>query len=133
MKVLAIKQPWAQMIATGIKTVEVRSKPSNIRERVAIYASRTPDNELGKGIVRPGMPKGYIIATVEIVGCKQYIQGTDFLEDDVNHMIPCANLSIHEFVGFYGWKLANVKRLETPMPYKMPKGCVVWASVELDL
>lgn len=41
MRVLAVRQPWASLIVEGLKTIEVRSKPTNIRERIAIYASTT--------------------------------------------------------------------------------------------
>lgn len=131
MKVLAIKQPWASLIAEGKKTIEVRSRPTNIRERVAIYATRTMYDENGFGIGTRPLPRGYIIATAEIVGCIQYQPGLDFMEDQDAHMIPCK--SIYEHVGDYAWKLENVKRIETPIKYKMPKGCVVWANAELNL
>ncbi|WP_269849531.1 ASCH domain-containing protein [Methanosarcina horonobensis] len=39
MKVLAVRQPWASLIVEGLKTLEVRSRPTNIRGRVAIYGS----------------------------------------------------------------------------------------------
>ena len=38
-RVLAVRQPWASLIVEGLKTIEVRNRPTNIRERVAIYAS----------------------------------------------------------------------------------------------
>lgn len=38
-RVLAVRQPWASLIVEGLKTIEVRSRPTNIRGKVAIYAS----------------------------------------------------------------------------------------------
>lgn len=130
MKVLAIKQPWASMIAEGIKDIEVRSQATNTRERVAIYATRSMYDELGIPYVRPGLPRGYIIATAEIVDCDQYDSGLGFLGHDDRHMIPCADIDFDQYAGYYAWHLANVKKLEQPIRYKMPKGCVVWANTE---
>lgn len=128
MKVLAVKQPWASLIAEGIKTIEVRSKPTNVRERVAIYASRTlPSGEL---IRFRDLARGCIIATVDFVGCREYQSFPDFVQDEPNHRIPCANSTDIGPFGRYGWELSNVKKLDTPIPFKMPRGCVVWANYE---
>ncbi len=40
MRALSIRQPWAELILLGHKTIEVRSQRTNIRERVHIYAGR---------------------------------------------------------------------------------------------
>jgi len=37
-RVLAVRQPWASLIIEGLKTIEVRSRNTNIRGPVAIYA-----------------------------------------------------------------------------------------------
>ena len=41
MRALSIRQPWAELILQGHKTIEVRSQRTNIRERVYIYAGAT--------------------------------------------------------------------------------------------
>ena len=38
MRALSIRQPWAELILLGHKTIEVRSKRTHLRERVFIYA-----------------------------------------------------------------------------------------------
>ena len=38
MRALSIRQPWAELILLGHKTIEVRSRRTNLRERVFIYA-----------------------------------------------------------------------------------------------
>jgi hypothetical protein len=42
MRALSIHQPYAEQILRGKKKVEYRSRPTNIRERIYIYASLTP-------------------------------------------------------------------------------------------
>ena len=40
---LSIKQPWAALLAHGVKSVEVRTWPTHRRGRVLIHASKVPD------------------------------------------------------------------------------------------
>ena len=43
MRALSIRQPWAELILRGVKTVEYRSRPTRvIEERFWIYASQRP-------------------------------------------------------------------------------------------
>lgn len=73
LRAISIKQPFVEQILRGTKRKEYRSKLTNIRERVYIYASAKPkDNpaawrQVG---VRPGGPDTRaIVGTVEITGC----------------------------------------------------------------
>lgn len=45
MKALSIKQPWASLIAHGIKDIENRTWKTNYRGRIHIHASGSPSNE----------------------------------------------------------------------------------------
>jgi hypothetical protein len=89
-RALSIKQPFAEQIMTGKKKWEYRSIPTNIRERVYVYASKSPAkrsewDDIG---FEPGqLPTGVIVGTVEIIGC----EGKP---------------------GNYRWKLNSPKRLE---------------------
>lgn len=131
MRVLAIKQPWASLVAEGKKTIEVRSRPTNIREKVAIYGTISPYDKRANVELGMFMPRGYIVATVEIVDCIQYMRTHEAVRDMHKHCIPLKTGD--ELQHMYAWYLDNVEILDTPIPYKMPKGCVVWANAELDL
>ena len=72
-RAVSIRQPWVELILTGEKQAEYRSRPTNVRGRVFIYASLTPAegltgwNKVGK---QPGeLPTGQMVGTVEIVDC----------------------------------------------------------------
>src|SRR5690349_10024592 len=72
-RAISIRQPWVELILSGEKQTEYRSRPTNIRGRVFIYASLTPAESLtgwekiGK---QPGeLPTGQIVGTVEIADC----------------------------------------------------------------
>ena len=71
-RAISIRQPYAEAILKGEKIEECRSRKTNIRERVYIYASQTPENleifedyEIEKDKVKFGV----IIGSVEITDC----------------------------------------------------------------
>ncbi len=95
MRALSIRQPWAEQIMRGEKTIEFRGKPTNIRDTVYLYASlgRYPKYDELEIIDEVGfeiddLPRGLIVGTVEIDDCEE-------LDD-----------------GQYGWTLKNPKRLK---------------------
>ena len=72
-RAISIRQPFVEQIPRGTKTIECRSRLTNIRERVYLYAGLRPADDpeewesLGK---RPGdLPTGMIVGTVEIADC----------------------------------------------------------------
>jgi len=61
MRALSIRQPYAELILRGIKTIEYRSRPTRIiGERFYIYASKTPGNgqEGNQGLLTRGPRNG---------------------------------------------------------------------------
>ena len=109
MRALSIRQPWAELILLGHKTIEVRSKRTNLRERVFIYAglNRIEPAEEARiaqefGIDVNGLPRGVLVGTVKIEGCLPLKQ------DDSQ----AACFKITETHGFYAWLLARPERAE---------------------
>ena len=93
MRALSIRQPYAEQILQGTKKIEYRSRPTNIRERVFIYASMTPgsDDDFASMRARSGdFPVGVLVGTVEIVDCAGEVED-------------------------YHWHLAKSERLEKPI------------------
>jgi hypothetical protein len=93
MRALSIRQPYPEQILTGQKRIEYRTRPTHIRGRVYIYASRKPGDQTdfaADGYTRDDLPRGVLVGTVEIVNCT---------EGD----------------GDFQWHLANPKRLRTPL------------------
>lgn len=95
LKALSIRQPHAERILRGLKTVEYRNSATKIRGRIYIYASNKLDGdaELGDdlGVPLKELPRGVVVGTVEIIDCT---------EDD----------------GQFEWHLANPVRLPEPIP-----------------
>lgn len=76
-RALSVRQPWAELIMRGIKTVEVRSQATKVRERVHIYASPVRlDPAKERRLARrysldvDPLPRGVLVGTVAVVGCR---------------------------------------------------------------
>ena len=73
-RAISIRQPFVELILQGVKREEYRSRPTNIRERVYLYASLQPfesDEDWEKVGRQPGqLPVGLILGSVEIVDCR---------------------------------------------------------------
>ena len=72
LRALSIKQPYAEQILRGSKRYEFRDGRTHIRERIYIYASKTPGpaHEFARLILQPGdLPTGVLVGTVEIIDC----------------------------------------------------------------
>ena len=60
MKAISLKQPWANMIADGEKTIETRTWPTNHRGELLICSSKKPDID----------PAGCAVAVCRLVDCR---------------------------------------------------------------
>ena len=91
MKALSVRQPWADLIVSGHKDCENRTRPTNFRGTILIHASKTVDKYAMQqiGICADAMRCGGIIGSGEIVDCGQNID-SDWYEQ-----------------GGYGWMLRN--------------------------
>lgn len=92
---LSIKQPWANMIASGEKIIETRKWCTNYRGILLIVSSKTPRIE----------PAGYAIAVAKLVDCRPMTRQD---EEDA-----CCNW----YPGAYSWVLMNTKKIK-PFPVK---------------
>lgn len=73
MKALSVRQPYAELIMRGEKREEYRTIPTNIRERVYIYAAKKVEKSLcaENGLSIDDLPTGVLVGTVEIAGCRK--------------------------------------------------------------
>jgi len=111
MKALSIKQPWAQLIADRIKTVEIRTWRTNYRGQLAIAVSNTREQytrwpkiarKLYQGPISK-MPLGCVIAVADLVDCRVF-EPWDEVRAVYNPPTFC-----------YSWKLENVRKLSNPV------------------
>lgn len=119
---LGVRQPWAELILLGIKTIEVRVVPTNVRGPIYVYASRKPgEGEIveraagGHGLDVACLPRGVLVGTVELVDCRPCTAA-----DASASCVPTDVLR-----GRYGWQLAHPRRLSEPLaPRFLPYG--IW-------
>lgn len=74
MKALSVKQPWALLILSGGKTVEIRSWRTDYRGELAICASRAPDDvwlKENKEAKPTLMPAGAVLGVVNLIDCRK--------------------------------------------------------------
>jgi hypothetical protein len=109
-KALSIRQPWAHLIAEGVKTVEVRSRPTKYRGPLLICVSKTfkavrlLDSYKRDWSAIPMWKRedmGRAIAVVELVECEVMTS---------NHE---AAALVKAAPGLWAWKLAAVRKIDT--------------------
>jgi hypothetical protein len=115
MRLLTVRQPWAHAIAVGEKDVENRTWRTHYRGPVAIHAAAAIDDQaytfppvhrlLAEADINPRdvervMTRGAIVAVADL---------TDIVTDSDSRWAQ------H---GAYHWLLANVRRLNNPIPYR---------------
>jgi hypothetical protein len=142
MRALSIRQPYAELILRGIKTVEYRSRATSIvGERFYIYASKTKlavdrwqlagkSRIVGDNIVAPGEPlPGWMMELAEQVGMIEdgallptgVIVGSAIIEKC--ERIAELHRSSRSVEPYYQWHLSGVeraKRLRKPKGHPQP-------------
>lgn len=102
---LSLKQPWANLIRDGRKTIETRTWSTSFRGELLLCASKQP----------PIAPWGCAICLVEVTDCRP-MRRQDW---------PAA--CIAPYAPAYGWHLANVR----PVPPIPVRGMLKIFTVEL--
>lgn len=101
-KALSVKQPYAGMIASGEKTIEVRTKPTKYRGQLLICASKDGRND---GI--PGY--GCTLAFAELYDCKPLSELTP--EEWGNTKLAETEAATAKEKGGFGWFLRDIRRV----------------------
>lgn len=126
MRSLSIKQPWAALIAHGIKDIENRTWRTHFRGKIYIHASAKDFGSLSQALNQdqwsktiekwdsdyfPNRPLSAIIGEVEIVDCVQ---------DHPSIWAEASFEPIDESEGYkqkpiYNWVLSNAKLYDKPI------------------
>ncbi len=119
---LGIRQPWAELILRGVKTIEVRSLPTAIRGPIYLYTSRvvadTPAARAAAdraGLDVYSLPRGVLVGTINIVDSRPLTS--------LDASAACVPEELLK--GKHGWRISAPQRLETPITVRfLPYG--VW-------
>lgn len=109
MKVLTLKQPWATLVAEGLKKYEFRTWKTNYRGELYIHAGKRIDKEAMEKLKKLNLeyPTSQIIAKVTISDC---IQLTNELNKKIINEDPLIYGSKTDRTG-YAWKIGNVEKI----------------------
>ena len=108
MKALSVRQPWADMICSGVKWLEFRSRPTSHRGKLLICSSKFNEGYTVEidGVQKP-LPLGMMLAVVEVVGCRPV------KKSDKDH--PGAPSDID---GWYAWEFGENFDVLIPKPVR---------------
>lgn len=109
---LIIRQPWIELILSGKKTWEMRSRPTSVRGRIALIESGTR----------------MVVGECWIVHSSNNPVSHQEARDTINQHHVC-DISLLEKWCF-AWELKFAKRYKKPIPYTHPMGAVVWVDLK---
>ena len=115
MKCLSLKQPFAELLVSGKKTIELRKWNTKFRGKFLIHASKNLDKERASSlnIDYTKLNKGAIIGTADLYDVKQYTSNSDFEKDKNKHYADIKKFGSYKF----GFMVRNAHKFRTPMPY----------------
>jgi hypothetical protein len=109
-RALIVKKPWIDLILSGQKIWEMRSRRTLVRGKI--------------GLIEQG--SGLIVGECELIHSGMRIDQSERELFKCYHRVE--DLSLLE-KWRYPWVLKNAKRYETPIKYKHPKGAVTWVKI----
>ncbi len=114
MKALSLRQPWAELILQGRKTIETRTWRTAHRGVFGLHAAWHVDSEAAArfGMEPESLTSGALVGTAEIVEMIEFDEGLwEALRDQ--HLVadPLPDNRV-------GWRLAAPRRLLRPVPLR---------------
>lgn len=139
MRCLLVRQPYASLISEGYKKIEFRSRACNIREPIAIAASKGPafeTNDSNLNLISDLLPKGKILSIASLDSSSLLYQKdlrelmtgvitANIYEKEVHLASAPLGEPILDIIEVlndpdwwaYGWSISNLTKIETPIKY----------------
>ena len=129
MKAITLWQPWATLVANGIKRYETRTWRPLHTGPLAIHAAGRHSfhpqymKAANMDILMPdlkmaNLPFGAVVAVVDLVSC------VEMTEQMIEEQSKYEKLVGYWIVGRWAWKFDNVRPLRTPITYLGHQG--IW-------
>ena len=113
MKALSLKQPYAELVVSGKKKIELRNWSTKFRGEFLVHASKMPDVEAMKRFGFNNLPLGGIVGKADLVDVKRYENEENHNNDRFLHLASGS-------FGNNGFILENPARLNfTPLNGKL--------------
>ena len=114
MKCLSVSQPFADLIISGTKTIELRTWNTNFRGEFLIHSPIKIRTEDCKRLnITKQLKTGVIVGKAEIYDVKSYKNTNEIKKDQRFHF---TSKRFQKKV--YGFMLKNAKALRVPIPWK---------------
>lgn len=113
MKVITVKQPYASLIAAGIKEYEFRTWKTKYRGEILIHAGKSIDKHAMKRFNKYKLeyPVGCIIAKGNLTDCIKIDAEARQMLKEKNLLVYSNKIKHTEWNG-YGFKIENVKKID---------------------
>jgi len=132
MKALTLSQPWATLVALGVKTVETRSWSTAYRGPLLIHAGRgNEDVDFSRHVAAGGLmpaqrpPLGVIVAKARLVD----VVPTSDLAAHASRLTPLERELGDYSPGRFAWILEDVEPIDPPPAWRGALG--LWDGPEL--
>jgi len=129
MKALSIRQPWAELILQGRKTIEIRSWNTKYRGYFLIHSSKKLDMEAVElfGISPEKLLCGYILGYAKLSDVITYNSEEEFMKDKNKHL----SIQGKEKYPVYGFVISDVHRIK-PIKYRGELGFFEVPEIKLS-
>lgn len=109
-RALIVRQPWIELILSGEKTWEMRSKPTSVRGRIGLI-------EQGTGLIVGECNLDRVGESINNfnLGYGKHLHKVDDFELLEKWHVP--------------WILSGAMRYEKPIHYQHPRGAVTWVRL----
>lgn len=116
MKVLTIKQPWAQLIIEGYKKYEFRSWKTKYRGKILIHAGMSLEKDMLSRFEEYNLDytMGAILGEAVLEDCILVDEKFNKKLRDLNPVVYGRSNHVEK----YAWKLTNVVKYKDPIPVK---------------
>jgi len=134
---LTVSQPYASLIADGVKWVENRCWATNHRGPLAIHAGKGTQYLSHSELRDRGYPTGAVVAVVELAACIPYLPTR--LRREGSRVLDRLGISVDDFLAYehaegpWCWILRRVRRLVMPYPCRGAQGLWMWGRNALIL
>ena len=108
-RALIVRKPWIDLILSGQKTWEMRSRKTHLTGWI--------------GLIEQGT--GLIVGKAFLTGGWRKPSEQELIDNMHNHMVEDLSL-LKKWC--YAWTLEQAERFENPIPYDHPKGAVIWVK-----
>jgi len=105
MKTLSVKQPFAELIVSGKKTIELRNWNTKFRGEFLIHASKKPDERAMEEFGFKDLLLGKIVGKANLVEVKHYVNDEEYKADCDKHLAD-------DSWGSFGFVLEDVERID---------------------